>query len=91
MWSALGSEHAGLVAHAEWPDFDPALAEEPTATVVVQVNGRLRARLELAEPDDERAAREAALAHPAVRPWVEGREVARTVFVPGKLLNLVVE
>src|SRR6185369_6289357 len=89
MWDALGGE--GLVAHAPWPDYDPALCEEATATVVVQVNGRLRARIELSAPDDERAAREAALAHPAVRPWVEGHAVARTVFVPGKLLNLVVE
>jgi len=89
MWDALGGE--GLVAHAPWPDYDPALCEEATATVVVQVNGRLRARIELSAPDDERAAREAALAHPAVRPWVEGHEVARIVFVPGKLLNLVVE
>jgi len=87
-WSRLGGKRSLL--ETGWPLFDPALAVSPRATLVVQVNGRVRGRL-----DVERGALEShvvALARTdeKIRPWVEGRELKRTVYVPDRLLNLVV-
>jgi leucyl-tRNA synthetase len=84
MWSRLG--HAPSVAHAGWPAIDPDLAAVPTVVCAVQVNGRLRDRLEV--PGDISAAdlEARALASPAAG----GRPVIRTVVRPPKLVNLVV-
>jgi leucyl-tRNA synthetase len=57
----------------------------------VQVNGKLRGQLE-GEPESTREAIEAAArALPNVQPWLEGKEVAKVVFVPGRLINFVVK
>ncbi len=73
-----------------WPEPDPALLESDTFTLVVQVNGRLRARLDAAvdAPEEEllRLARNAA----AVKRHLDGKEIVKEIVVPGKLVNLVV-
>jgi leucyl-tRNA synthetase len=57
----------------------------------VQVNGKVRGRLTLPVAAAEQLARERALADPAVRPHVEGKEVVRVVYVPDRLVNIVVK
>ncbi|MGH9090394.1 MAG: leucine--tRNA ligase [Acidimicrobiales bacterium] len=77
--------------HAQaWPPFDPALAAEETVTLVVQVNGKVRDRLEVDPSIDEESARDAALASPKVRHAVDGREPRRVVVRPPRLVNVVV-
>ena len=58
---------------------------------MVQVNGRVRDRLEVPAGIDEAAAQEMALASPKVQSFTQGKSVSRTVYVPGRLLNVVVE
>jgi leucyl-tRNA synthetase len=73
-----------------WPEADPALLARDTFTLIVQVNGKLRDRVEAESdaPQDEllRLARESE----AVRRHLDGKEVVKEVVVPGKLVNLVV-
>jgi leucyl-tRNA synthetase len=87
LWERLG--HSCLWA-APWPEADPAMLERDTFELVVQVNGRVRDRIEVAVglSEDELLARAKEL--PKVRAHLEGREVRREVVVPGKLVNLVV-
>jgi leucyl-tRNA synthetase len=59
--------------------------------LVVQVNGKLRANLQTAADISEDEAKEAALADENVKKWVEGKEIVKVIFVPGKLLNIVVK
>jgi leucyl-tRNA synthetase len=73
-----------------WPAFDPALAAQDRVEIAVQVNGRVRERLELPADTDEATAREAANALPRIAELLEGREIARVIYVPGRLLNIVV-
>jgi leucyl-tRNA synthetase len=86
-WATLG--HEGSVFDARWPEADRALAIEDTVELVVQVNGRVRGRLHvsrgIAEPEAVTLARE------NVQRLVEGRTVRRTIYVPDRLVNLVVE
>ena len=87
LWSRLGDD--GLVAHARWPEADAALLVEDDVTIVVQVNGKLRARLTLPRDSDEGQVRSAAEADAGVSTQLQGKTVRRAIFVPNKLLNLV--
>jgi leucyl-tRNA synthetase len=88
MWRALG--HASLVVDERWPDADPAALVQDTIEIVVQVNGKLRARISVAAGADEAIARKAALADPGVAKFVAGQPVRKLIYVPGKLVNVVV-
>jgi leucyl-tRNA synthetase len=87
LWQRLGGE--GLVSHARWPQAIPALLAEENVTVVVQVNGKLRARLELPRGSSREAALAAVDTEPRVAAHLEGKTVRRVIYVEDKLLNLV--
>ncbi len=86
LWESLGRTES--CAHAPWPAWDPALAEADTVEIPVQVNGKVRARIQVSKdaqaPELERAARAAAAAH------LEGLSVRKVVAVPGRMVNFVV-
>ncbi len=87
MWEELG--HAVPVFRQCWPAFDAELAKEEEAEIVVQVNGKLRARIyaPFGTPNQELEAR--ALADEKVRPFLEGKQVRKIITVPDKLVNIV--
>ena len=87
MWSALG--HDPTVALAGWPVTDPALLVEESVTAVVQVAGKVRARLEVAPDITEDALRELALADPGVVRALADRTVRTVVVRPPRLVNVV--
>ncbi|MBI3002042.1 MAG: class I tRNA ligase family protein, partial [candidate division NC10 bacterium] len=87
-WAMTG--HRGSVLAQSWPTYDPQVAQADEVLVVVQVNGRLRSRLTLPVEASEDQMREAALADPQTRRWLEGKPVKRVVVVPKKLVNIVV-
>ncbi|HXU24707.1 MAG TPA: class I tRNA ligase family protein, partial [Tepidiformaceae bacterium] len=88
LWEQLGQGYS-VHLHA-WPEFDPDLAHEDEVELVVQVNGKVRERLLLRSDCSEDEARAAAFASPKVGEWLAGRDPRRVVYVPGKLLNIVV-
>ena len=88
-WERLGER--GSLLETRWPAFDEALATSPRVTLVVQVNGRVRGRLDLERGTGESAAVDLARRDDKIRPWVEGKTVLRAVYVPDRLLNLVVQ
>jgi leucyl-tRNA synthetase len=73
-----------------WPQADPALLESETFTLAVQVNGKLRARIEAAAGAPEAELIELARKDDNVRRHIDGKEIVKQVVVPGKLVNLVV-
>ncbi len=81
----------GSLLETPWPTFDRMLAVNPRVTLVVQVNGRVRGRLDLQRGAAESEAVERARVDEKIRPWVEGKEIRRSVYVPDRLLNLVVQ
>ena len=88
LWQRLG--HNESVAFAPWPLFDPAKCMAETVSVVVQVNGKTRARVTLPSGVLQSEAEEAALKNPDVLRHVGNRPVKKTVLVPDRLLNIVV-
>ncbi len=87
LWEGLGE--AGSVHAAVWPQYDPDLCQEETATIVVQVDGKLRDRVKVPSGSAEEVVRRAALESEAVARHVGTGETARYVFVPDRLLNIV--
>jgi leucyl-tRNA synthetase len=83
----LGNEASVHVAM--WPSFDEELAREERVTLVVQVDGKVRDRIEVDADADEDACRELALGSAKVRTALDGREVAKTFVRPPRLVNLV--
>jgi leucyl-tRNA synthetase len=74
-----------------WPEADPALLRHDTYTLVVQVNGKRRDQIEVAEGTPEAELIELARGSENVRRHLDGREIAKEIVVPGKLVNLVVK
>ncbi len=87
LWERIGGE--GLISEARWPEWDEEVAEEEEITIVVQVNGRVRAQLLVPAGLSEEEIKKKALDHPNVRKHLEGKTVKKVVYVPGRLLNFV--
>ncbi|MGH7729733.1 MAG: leucine--tRNA ligase [Candidatus Eiseniibacteriota bacterium] len=88
VWCRLG--HAESLAYEPWPAWDPAKVQEESVTVAVQVNGKLRATVELPHGAAEAEAQRAALADERIQRYVNGAQIRKVIFVPNKLINLVV-
>jgi leucyl-tRNA synthetase len=88
LWRELG--HATALIDEPWPAVDPAALDQATMELVVQVNGKLRARVAVAADASEESMREAALGDPNVRKFVGSAAVRKVIVVPGKLVNVVV-
>jgi leucyl-tRNA synthetase len=90
LWHRLG--HTGSIFDSSaWPTFDPARAVADTVEFVVQVNGKVRTRMPMQRGISEEEARQAALADANVQRFIGGgASVRKTIFVPDRLLNLVV-
>jgi len=89
IWARLG--HTDSVAYADWPKADPKYLVEDTITVVVQVNGKVRDQLEVAADAEADAVKEMALASEKVQQWTADKTVAKVIYVPGKLVSVVVK
>jgi leucyl-tRNA synthetase len=89
MWvESLGLPYS--VHTQAWPDFDPQKAAAETTTLVLQVNGKVRDRVEVETGITDAKAREVAMANPRVRQFLDGKTVADVIVVPGRLVNVVV-
>jgi leucyl-tRNA synthetase len=88
LWERTG--HGYSIHQQSFPKWDEDLAAEEKITLVVQVNGRVRDRIEVPVGIDEAAAQEVALASTKVRAYTEGKTLNKAIYVPGKLVNVVV-
>ena len=88
MWARLG--HAGLVLRAPWPVFDPALAQEEKAVIIVEINGKIRDKFEADAAIIEEAMKSQALLLPRIQQLLAGQTVRKVVVIKGKMVNIVV-
>jgi leucyl-tRNA synthetase len=85
----LGNKES--VFKSAWPEYDKELIKDETINLVVQINGKLRAAIEVSADISEDEAKKAAQENDNVKKWLAGKEIAKIIFVKGKLLNLVVK
>jgi leucyl-tRNA synthetase len=89
LWEMLG--HTGVtLAHAAWPKFVPELAAEDQVEVVVQINGRVRGKVQVESGLCEEELKKRALADPKIAKLLDGLRVVKVIVVPDKLVNVVV-
>jgi leucyl-tRNA synthetase len=88
LWSQLGHEES--IHTVQWPAYDEKLLVQDTATLVIQVNGKLRGQIEVSANVDEVTAVEAAKSHDKVAGYLKDATIRKTIYVPGKLVNFVV-
>jgi leucyl-tRNA synthetase len=89
LWEMMG--HKTLVSKVKWPQFDAAATVAEMVTVVFQVNGKLRGQAEVLPNLPEGEAVKIALSNEKVLPHIEGKTVVKTIFVPNKIVNIVVK
>jgi leucyl-tRNA synthetase len=88
LWERLGKPDG--ITFVNWPRYDPELAREEQLEIVVQVNGKLADRLFVDTTTDDETIKSQALASPKVRSRIEGKKIGKTVYVPKKLVNIVI-
>jgi leucyl-tRNA synthetase len=88
LWEMLGEK--GNLLKAPWPKYDAALAKEEEIEIPVQINGKLRSRVVVSAEATEETVVERALADEKVQAAIAGKQIVKTIYIPGKLLNMVV-
>jgi len=89
LWEMLGQTSSLL--KAPWPKYDPALAKEEELEIPVQINGKLRSRITVPADSSEAFVLERALADEKVQAAIAGKQIVKKIYVPGKMVNLVVK
>jgi leucyl-tRNA synthetase len=88
LWEMAGQQP--FILTSPWPAADPELMKEDVVTIAVQVNGKLRGQIEVANPPVEASVLAAVRENPNVKKWTEGKQVVKEIYVPGRLVNVVV-
>ena len=88
LWEKLG--HKKSIFLEKWPEPDPRFLKEELATLVIQINGKMRDSVEVEVGISEKEARELAISREKIKKWLGGKEIKKVIFVPEKLISIVV-
>ena len=88
LWHQLGDKDS--VHNQKWPGYDPKMIAEEKYQLIIQINGKVRDKMEVAGGISEKEAKELVLQSEKIKPWLQGKEPIKTIFVPGRLINLVI-
>jgi leucyl-tRNA synthetase len=88
LWQGMGNSES--IFQASWPEYDSKQLVEETVSMVVQVNGRVRSKLDVAVNTPVEKIRESVLADDKLQPWISGKPIRNFIVVPNKLINIVV-
>jgi leucyl-tRNA synthetase len=89
LWHRLG--HDQSIHLQAWPTWDEALTKQDQVTIVIQVNGKVRDQMAVAPGLSEQEVRPLVLERPKVRDQLDGREIVKFIYVPNRLVNLVIK
>ncbi len=87
LWQRLGRK--GSIFRSKWPSHDESALTEDIVTLAIQINGKLRSRVEVPFRAGEETVRQAVLQDPKVKTWVAGKDIKDFIIVPNKLVNIV--
>jgi leucyl-tRNA synthetase len=89
MWQRLGKTPS--VSDSAWPEWEEELTKEEEVTVVLQVNGKVRAKIDLPAGTGKKALESLAMENERIRQWIDGKTLVKLISVPDKLVNIVVK
>ena len=98
LWRQLGpastkssaGKHQDSIHDEKWPKYDSELIKEEMITLIIQVNGRVRDKIEVEVNISEEKAKELVISSKKVQKWISGKEIKKIIFVPRKLINIVI-
>ena len=88
LWQKLGGKN--LLDFEEWPKWDEKMIQEEEFDLIIQVNGKFRAALRVKKEISESEAKKLALNNETIKKWLIGKEIKKVIFVPNRLINLIV-
>ena len=89
IWKQKG--FGGMLTSQEWPKYDDEKCKDDVVELAVQVNGKIRARIEVSADESKDSVLKLARNMPELSPHITGKQVAKEIYVPGKLINFVVK
>ncbi|MGM0640639.1 MAG: leucine--tRNA ligase [Thermotogota bacterium] len=89
LWHEMGNKN--LIVDSKWPEFDQEAMKKDELNIVIQVNGKLRAQIEVPSSYSKEEVKERALKEEKIQKFIEGKEIIKTIYVPKKLVNIVVK
>ena len=89
LWQKLGN--ANTIAYETWPMFNESFCADDSCTIVIQVNGKIRDKLDMRLDADKAEVEKAALETEGAKRFTEGKTIVKIVVVPNKLVNIVVK
>ena len=89
LWEKLG--HTAMLEDEEWPEFDPEFIQDETVNVMVQINGKIRDKVEVPLDEDEEKIKEAVFNSEKIRLYTDGKQVVKTIFIKNKMFSIVVK
>lgn len=89
LWQAF--DQSSSIFRNKWPAYDPSMVKEETVSLVIQVNGKTRGKIEIKSGATEEEVKSLAKNSEIVHKWIAGKEIVKMVFVPGKLINFVIK
>ena len=87
LWYELG--HDEMLANKPWPEYDESALVRDEIELVVQVNGKLRSKINVSADADNEAIEQSAMADEKIRTNIEGKTIRKVIVVPGRLVNIV--
>jgi leucyl-tRNA synthetase len=88
MWQATGG--SGSIFKCKWPQYNEAFITEKVITIPIQINGKLRSRIEVDTDISEEALKMAVLSEDKTKNWIGGKEVKKIIIIPKKLVNVII-
>ncbi len=88
LWQRLGRKSS--ITLEKWPEPNPEFLKEETITLIIQVNGKVRDKIKVKADISEKEAKELAISQEKIKNWIGDKEIKKVVFIPGKLINIVI-
>jgi len=88
LWHHLGNKDS--IHNQSWPKYDKKIVKEEVITLIIQINGRVRDKIEVKANVSEEEAKKLTLKREKVKKWAESKKIKNVIFVPGKLINIVI-
>ena len=88
LWEKLG--HNDTIAYEQWPEYDESKLVDDEVEIVVQINGKVRAKMLVPADATKETLEELAMGNEKVKEYIDGKTIRKVITVPGKLVNIVV-
>jgi leucyl-tRNA synthetase len=88
LWRELGEKQS--IHLSPWPEYDEALTHDEKVKIAVQVNSRVRAEIAVSAGESEEEVKQKAMAEPVLAKYVKGVKIKKIVYIPGRLINIVI-